>query len=85
MRTGVGNWERHTKGIGAKLLLQMGYKPGMGLGKDLQGIAAPVEAHLRKGRGAIGAYGPEKAAKLAALAVRIANTCKVMEFREFWF
>lgn len=57
---GVGNWEQHTRGIGAKLLLQMGYEPGKGLGKELQGIAQPVQAAVRKGRGAIGAYGPEK-------------------------
>ncbi|XP_011863227.1 PREDICTED: septin-interacting protein 1-like isoform X2 [Vollenhovia emeryi] len=60
MKSGMGSWEVHTKGIGAKLLLQMEFEPGKGLGKQLQGISAPVEAHLRKGRGAIGAYGPEK-------------------------
>ncbi|XP_069691056.1 tuftelin-interacting protein 11 [Periplaneta americana] len=65
MNKGMGSWERHTRGIGAKLLLQMGFQPGKGLGKDLQGIAAPVEAHLRKGRGAIGAYGPEKGQRVA--------------------
>lgn len=57
---GLGNWEQHTRGIGAKLLLQMGYEPGKGLGKSLQGISQPVQAHLRKGRGAIGAYGSER-------------------------
>ena len=56
---GFGEWEKHTKGIGAKLLLNMGFQPGKGLGKNLQGRSAIVEAHLRKGKGAIGAYGHE--------------------------
>ena len=50
----LGEWEKHTKEIGTKLLLKMGYQPGKGLGRDLQGRSLPVEAQVRKGRGAVG-------------------------------
>ena len=37
----------------------MGYRAGGGLGKNLEGRAQIVEAFVRKGKGAIGRYGPE--------------------------
>lgn len=78
----VGAWEQHTRGIGAKLLLQMGYEPGKGLGKDLQGISQPVEAHVRKGRGAIGAYGPETSASVTGKAQLDEDIRDAKEFKE---
>lgn len=42
------------------VICQMGHKPGMGLGKNSQGIITPVEAVKRKGRGAIAYHGTER-------------------------
>ncbi|OON15337.1 g-patch domain protein, partial [Opisthorchis viverrini] len=59
--TGFGAWERHTKGIGMKLLEQMGYQPGKGLGSEGQGIVTPVQATVRTGKAAVGYFGQESA------------------------
>ena len=55
----IGTWEKYTKGFGAKMLEKMGWEKGKGIGKEMQGRAVPVEATLRKGKGSIGAHGPE--------------------------
>lgn len=58
-KTSFGSWEKHTTGFGLKMLKKMGFEPGKGLGKDGEGISTPIEIVQRKGRGALGAYGPE--------------------------
>lgn len=40
----LGNWEKHTRGIGSKIMAQMGYVTGTGLGKRSDGRLEPVEA-----------------------------------------
>ena len=44
---GIGKWEKHTKGIGMKLLSKMGFKSGEGLGAERKGISRVVEVKVR--------------------------------------
>lgn len=60
---GLGQWERHTKGIGSKLLEKMGYKAGQGLGKNNEGIVDPVKLQANKGRSMLGLHSERAAQK----------------------
>ncbi|TPX37452.1 hypothetical protein SmJEL517_g00583 [Synchytrium microbalum] len=59
----LGEWEQHTKGIGSKLLAKMGYRAGMGLGRDNQGIVTPIEADIRVSKRGLGAEEIQKTKK----------------------
>lgn len=54
------DWAKHSKSdVIMKMMRKMGYVPGQGLGANKQGIVEPIQAFLRPGRAAVGAYGRE--------------------------
>jgi hypothetical protein len=44
---GFGGFEAHTSGVGSRLMRQMGWQEGMGLGRERQGRAVPLQAVIR--------------------------------------
>ncbi|KAF0775769.1 hypothetical protein AaE_000534, partial [Aphanomyces astaci] len=48
----MGTWQKHTKGFGMKMLAKMGFKGR--LGKDEQGVAAPVAVKARPNQMGLG-------------------------------
>lgn len=56
------NYEQPTKdglnsdNIGNKMLQAMGWKEGKGLGRNQQGITAPIEVYKKKFPGGVGVY-----------------------------
>jgi tuftelin-interacting protein 11 len=48
----LGDWEKHTKGIGSKILLKLGFKGRLGRNED--GISQHIDVQFKQGSGGLG-------------------------------
>jgi len=55
LTTSFGAFEKHTSGVGSKLLAKWGYENGSGLGKDGRGMQTPIQVESRPKRLGLGA------------------------------
>jgi len=58
----------------------MGWQKGLGIGKELQGRVAPVEAVVRQGKGSVGMYGRESKEIKAEVGMKYASLNLLLSF-----
>ena len=63
----IGSFEKHTRGIGSKLMSKMGYE-GKGLGRHAQGIVEPIRIEERPKHLGLG-YGQSYKATMKAIEI----------------
>mmetsp|Transcript_18668 Transcript_18668/g.39255 ORF Transcript_18668/g.39255 Transcript_18668/m.39255 type:complete len:745 (-) Transcript_18668:1189-3423(-) len=69
----IGDWERHTQGIGSRLLSKMGFSGG-GLGANEQGMTISVEVKVRPERAGLGTLSNEIVEERREMEVKIKDT-----------
>lgn len=81
-RTGLGLWEKHTRGIGSQLMEKMGYVWGQGLGKAGEGRIEPVEAVvLPQGKSLDKCMELRETASIEKMEKRLQKKKKAMEYQ----